>query len=140
MKKLTHAAFVAALLVATTFINAPPAAADQLFNGRLISEGPRIYLALQPKGDRECERLNSDAMIQNRAAALNQRIFAEVFIPKRAGYVYWLSYPDGPHEVIYTSYTIINCVVVETTEERRAFERFNDAREDYNQTVKRLLE
>ena len=82
MKKLTHAAFVAALLVATTFINAPPAAADQLFNGRLISEGPRIYLALQPKGDRECERLNSDAMIQNRAAALNQRIFAEVFIPK----------------------------------------------------------
>jgi len=74
MKKLTHAAFVAALLVAATFINAPPAAADQLFNGRLISEGPRLYLALQPKGDRECERLNSDAMIQNRAAALKTSV------------------------------------------------------------------
>ena len=76
-------------------------------------------------------------------ALIEASIFAEVFIPKRAGYVYWLSYRDGPHEVIYTSYTIINSVVVETTEERRAFDgdtRFNDAREDYNQTVKRLLE
>ena len=49
MKKLTHAAFVAALLVTAMFINAPPAATNQLFNGRFISDGPRIYLALQPR-------------------------------------------------------------------------------------------
>src|SRR5262245_10608808 len=113
---------------------------------RLIRPGNRTIFASKPVSDtRECPTIDARETTPLKAPRLGRTVLAEalVYTDNTVGYVFLISYANGPHEVYFSSYTKRKCALDETQSHGRVFvgdDRFKQARTYYHNLFNELTE
>ena len=79
---------------------------------RLTRPGNRTVFVSKPKEDtQQCPTIDARETTPLKAPRLGRTVLAEalVYTDSTVGYVYLISYANGPHEVYFSSYTKKNC-------------------------------
>ena len=124
----------------------PPGASEGTVVERLTRPGNRTVFATRLATDTQpCPTIEGRETTPLRAPRLGQTVLAEalVYTDTNVGYVYLISYANGPHEVFFSSYTKNNCRLEETQSHRRVFvggDHFKQARLYYHSLFNELTE
>ena len=136
------------LTSATIFALALPASGQSgdMTVERLTRPGNRTVFASKPAADtRECPTIDARETTPVKAPRLGRTVLAEslVYTDSAVGYVFLISYANGPHEVYFSSYIKRNCVLDESQTHGRVFvgdDRFKQARAYYHNLFNELSE
>src|SRR5205085_6594828 len=107
---------------------------EEMMVERLTRPGNRTVYAFKPRQDtQECQTIDARETTPLKAPRLGRIVLAEalVYTDNTVGYVYLISYANGPHEVYFSSYTKRNCALGEAQSHGRVFvgdDRFKQAR------------
>ena len=113
---------------------------------RLTRPGNRtVYVSKQATDTEPCPTLDMRETTPLKAPRLGRTVLAEalVYTDTTVGYVYLLTYSNGPHEVYFSSYTKTNCRLDEAQSFGRVFvgdDHFKQARLYYHSLFNELTE
>ena len=113
---------------------------------RIVRPGNRVIFVSKPTtNDMQCQSINASTTTPQIAGRLGRTILAEalVYTGNTVGYVFLISYANGPHEVYFSSYMRRECILDETQSHKRVFvgeNRFNDAKAYYHSLFNELSE
>jgi hypothetical protein len=113
---------------------------------RLSRPGNRtIFVSKAASDDMPCQTVDAREITPQKAPRLGRTVLAEalVYTDNTLGYVFLISYANGPQEVYFASYTKRNCVIGEVQSHGRVFvgdDRFKQARIYYHSLFNELTE
>jgi hypothetical protein len=137
------------VLVASTIFGLTSAASGQSEETTIVQIprlGSRVLFAFKPAANKmECPSINANAITPQVAPRLGRTILAEALVhtKKAVGYVFLISYANGPYEVYFSSYTPRDCALTESQSHGRVFvgvDPFKESRIYYHDLFNELSE
>jgi hypothetical protein len=113
---------------------------------QITRPGGRIIFAFKPTtNNMQCPSINARVTTPLMAPRLGRIILAEALVygSHSVGYVFLIWYPNGAHEVYFSSYTLRDCTLTESQSHNRFFvtdNRFDEAKAYYHSLFNELSE
>jgi len=146
---MRHIVLASATMVAVTlsgFVLPSAVQSQDMTIERVTRPGNRNIFVFKPvSDDTQCQTVDARETTPQKAPRLGRSVLAEslVYTDTTVGYVFLISYANGPHEVYFASYTKRNCSLDETQSHGRVFvgdDRFKQARIYYHNLFNELSE